>query len=142
MSMVVDKVGNCQEKLKWWSRRCFGNINWEIAEKKRKMKEAEVSGLHGNNVEIFVQLKNELAGLLVKEEQMWHQQSKTHWIRGIKTQSISTIKPLKGSEEIGFWAYRTQGVSCMGDDSVAGLLENYYQQLFTSSNPCDLEEVT
>ena len=42
------------------------------------MKEAEVSGLHGNNVEIFVQLKNELAGLLVKEEQMWHQRSKTH----------------------------------------------------------------
>ena len=42
------------------------------------MKEAEVSTLHGNNVEIWVQLKNELASLLVKEEQMWHQRTKTH----------------------------------------------------------------
>lgn len=65
-------------KNKKWCRRCFGNINWEIAEKKRKMKEAEVSTLHGNNVEIWVQLKNELASLLVKEEQMWHQRTKTH----------------------------------------------------------------
>lgn len=31
---------------------------------------------------------------------------------------------------------------CMGDGNVAGLLENYYQQLFTSSNPCDIDEVT
>ena len=36
----------------------------------------------------------------------------------------------------------SRGVMCMGDDSVAGLLENYYQQLFTSLNPCELEEVT
>ena len=35
-----------------------------------------------------------------------------------------------------------RGVICMGHDYVAGLLENYYQHLFTSSNLCDLEEVT
>lgn len=36
----------------------------------------------------------------------------------------------------------SRGAWCIGDDNVAGLLENYYQHLFTSSNPCDLEEVT
>ena len=30
----------------------------------------------------------------------------------------------------------------MGDDGVAGLLENYYQQLFTSSNPSEVDGVT
>lgn len=36
----------------------------------------------------------------------------------------------------------SRGVTCMGDDYVASLLENYYQHLFTSSNLYDLEEVT
>ena len=30
----------------------------------------------------------------------------------------------------------------MGDDKVEGILEEYYQHLFTSSNPCGVEEVT
>lgn len=34
------------------------------------------------------------------------------------------------------------GILWIGDDNVAGLLENYYQHLFTSSNPYELEEVT
>ena len=39
MGKVVEKVGRCQEKLKWWSTRCFSNITWEIAkEKKNKNK--------------------------------------------------------------------------------------------------------
>ena len=73
MTQVVDKVGKCQTKLKWWSKRCFGNITWEIAEKKKRMKEAEELAIHGSNVEMLVQLKNELADLLVKEKQMWQQ---------------------------------------------------------------------
>ena len=59
MSMVVDKVGNCQEKLKWWSTRFFSNITWEIEKEKKKkqkqkrrMGEAEVAALAGNNVDL------------------------------------------------------------------------------------------
>ena len=37
-------------------------------EKKKQMKEAESSTLEGNNVENLVKLKNELAGLVIKEE--------------------------------------------------------------------------
>lgn len=55
MGRVVTKVDKCQTKLKWWSERNFGNITWEIAEKKRMLKAAE---------------KNELASLMVKVEQM------------------------------------------------------------------------
>ena len=35
MGRVVDKMRKCQTKLKWWSKRCLGNITWEIAEKKK-----------------------------------------------------------------------------------------------------------
>lgn len=32
-------------------------------------------------------------------------------------------------------------VLCMGDDNVAGFLENFYKELFTTSNSCNMEEV-
>ena len=64
----MDKMRKCQTKLKWWSKRCLGNITWEIAEKKKQRKEAKSSTLEGNNVENLVKLKNELAGLVIKEE--------------------------------------------------------------------------
>ena len=35
MGKVVKKVERCQEKFKKWSRCCFSNITWEIAEKRR-----------------------------------------------------------------------------------------------------------
>ena len=38
MGKVVEKVGRCQEKLKWWSTRCFSNITWEIAKEKKNKK--------------------------------------------------------------------------------------------------------
>ena len=68
MGRVVDKMRKCQTKLKWWSKRCLGNITWEIAEKKKQRKEAKSSTLEGINVENLVKLKNELAGLVIKEE--------------------------------------------------------------------------
>ena len=30
---------------------------------------------------------------------------------------------------------------CMEDDNVAGLLEEFYKELFKTSNPCNMEEV-
>ena len=45
VSRVIGKVGKFQEKLKWWSKRCFSNIMWETTEIKRRMREVEVAAL-------------------------------------------------------------------------------------------------
>ena len=34
------------------------------------------------------------------------------------------------------------GVWCVGDENVAGVLENYYSKLFTTSTPSNFNEVT
>ncbi|KAK7826948.1 hypothetical protein CFP56_031606 [Quercus suber] len=49
MGKVVRKVKFYQEKLKRWSRCCFSNVTWEIAKKKRLMKEAEEVALRGGS---------------------------------------------------------------------------------------------
>lgn len=48
MSGVVNKVGKCQANLKWWSKRCFKNVTWEIAKKrKEKIERGRSFGLKG-----------------------------------------------------------------------------------------------
>ena len=124
MGRVLAKVGKCQTNLKWWSKRYFGNITWEIADKKRKMKEGEVSAMNGGNVEYLVQLKNELASLIVKEEQMWQQRSKSHWMKlGDKNSKYFHTKPSQRFRRN--WILELEnsmGVMCKGDDYVARLL--------------------
>ena len=93
------------------------------------MRKAEDAALNGNNVELMVKLKEELSSLLVKEEKMWHQQSKTHWMKsGNKNSNYFHNKAsyrYRRNQILGLKDSR--GVMCMGDDNVAGLLENYYQ---------------
>lgn len=36
----------------------------------------------------------------------------------------------------------SRGITCKGDENVARLLENFYQNLFTSSNSSGMDEVT
>ena len=67
----MNKVGKCQMKLKWWSKRYFKNVTWEIGEKKKKLREAEALALRGDNIDEVVKLKGELVGLIAKEKQMW-----------------------------------------------------------------------
>ena len=43
-------------------------LHGKLRRKKKQMKEAKSSTLEGNNVENLVKLKNELAGLVIKEE--------------------------------------------------------------------------
>jgi len=45
------------------------------------MREAEVAALAGNSVDMLVKLKSDLERLLVKEEKMWQQRSKPHWMK-------------------------------------------------------------
>lgn len=88
------------------------------------MKEAKVSAMNGGNVEYLVQLKNELASLIVKEEQMWQQRSKSHWMKlGDKNSKYFHTKPSQRFRRN--WILELEnsmGVMCMGDDYVARLL--------------------
>lgn len=142
MGKVVRKVEICQEKLKRWSRCCFSNVTWEIAKKKRLMKEVEEVALRGGGGATLVNLKQELAGLLVTEEKLWQQRSKTHWMKSGDTNSRyfhNRASQRLRNQILGL--RNSNGVMCMGDDNVAGLLENFYKELVTTSNLCNMEEV-
>ena len=45
------------------------------------MVHVERATISGGDGAALVKLKQELAGLVVKEEKLWHQHSKTHWMK-------------------------------------------------------------
>ena len=89
-------------------------------------------------------MKSDLARLLVKEEKMWQQRSKAHWMKlGDKNSSYFHNKASQRYRRNRILGLKdSRAVMCIGDDRVVGLLENYYQQLFTSSNSSEIDGVT
>ena len=96
----------------------------------------------GNGDRLHV-LKAELRELLTKEEKLWQQRSKLHWLKegdqntryfhGKASQRCrkNCIKHLKNQN--GEWVE--------GDDQIAQLFIDYYSELFSTSNLYQLEEV-
>lgn len=70
MNKVMKKLGVCQNKLQWWSRKCFEIITKELVEKRQQRRRAKEAALSGSNAELMVKLKCELFSLLMKEEKM------------------------------------------------------------------------
>ena len=119
------------------------NITWEIAEKKKQMVQVERAVINGGDGAALVQLKQELARLLVKEEKLWQQRSKTHWMKeGDKNSKYFHHRDSQMYRRNWILGLKNlRGVMCMGDDNVAGLLEYFYKELFKTSHPCNMEEV-
>ena len=87
-------------------------------------------------------LKWEINGLLIEEEKMWKQRSRTLWLQ-------------EGDQNTRFFHNRafhrfhqnqivelqdSYGVVCLGEDEISTILIDYYQSLLTSTTPTNLEE--
>ena len=88
-------------------------------------------------------VKEEMTVLLLKEEKWWLQRSKNLWMKlGDKNTSYFHNKASKRFRRNRILGLKdSAGNFCSGDENVAILLENYYKDLFTSSNPSEIDEV-
>ena len=143
MFQATEKLKKCKKMLKKWSRNHFGSVKQQIKKTKEKLWQAEVKSARDGIDEEAVRLKTELNRLCEKEEQMWHQRSRLQWIKcgdrntqffhGTATQRKQTnfIKGLRDSE--GRWQSE--------EDTYTKIFVDYYADLFTTSNPQNLENI-
>ena len=143
MLVVESNLMNCQTKLRRWSKESFCNITWAVRDKKKEIEEAEKRAIHGVCVDRVHYLKAELRDLLSREEKLWQQHSKQHWLKegdqntsffhGKASQRFkrNSVKRLRNSN--GEW--------CEGDDQIGGLFTEYFRMLFSSSKPSQVEVV-
>ena len=143
MLKVMLNVGTCKTQLQAWSKKSFCNVVSTLLEKKKILKEAEVSATKGGNVNFFLQLKAEVAKLLRVEEKMWQQHSHVHWM--VLGDTNSSYFHNRTSQR--FWRNSitelkdSQGRKVSGDDGVSAMIVEYYKHLFTTSNSLDIGEV-
>ncbi|GMY38544.1 hypothetical protein FCV25MIE_33788, partial [Fagus crenata] len=64
MFKVANKLTQCKRGLGNWSRRMFGNISKQLAEKKRLLKSAEIEAVRSGNMSSVKNLKMEVNSLL------------------------------------------------------------------------------
>ncbi|XP_075636684.1 uncharacterized protein LOC142608915 [Castanea sativa] len=75
------KVDRCRRNLNWWSKVAFGNVTRKLREKKNFLGLAEAEAIRGGNFAWVLRLNKEISKLLVKEEQMWKQRSRSLWLQ-------------------------------------------------------------
>ena len=99
--------------------------------------------MKGGSVEFFLQLKTEVADLLRVEEKMWQQRNHVHWmISGDKNSSYFHNRASQRFRRNNITELRDSlGGIASGDEKVSEMIIVYYNQLFTTSNPHDIEEV-
>ena len=138
---VIKKIEKCGVELKKWSLKSFGSVRKELERKKKEIVQAEQEAMRtGQNFRVR-ELMRELNILMDKEARMWLQRSKVQWAKygdrnsryfharatqRLRKNSISTLR-------------RADGTWCSNLDEVADTIVDYYQNLFTSASPTNLE---
>ena len=76
MSVVESNLMTCQT-----SKESFCNITRAVRDKKKEIEEAEKQAIRGACAAQMHYLRGELRDLLSREEKLWQQRSKQHWLK-------------------------------------------------------------
>jgi hypothetical protein len=136
MFKVVEKLKGCRASLIGWSREKFGSLAATIRDRRvllQNLIDMSSTG-HSNRI---MEVQDELNSLLENEETYWSQRSRVSWMKdGDKNtkffhahcnqrRNTNLIRGLR--DDNGVW--QTE------DSKMADLAVEYFQTLFTSSNP-------
>ena len=94
-------------------------------------------------MEIVNRLKWEINGLLIKEEKMWKQRLRALWLQeGDQNTKFFHNKASHRYKRNRIEELKNEaGVVCTDEEEISKILIDYYQNLFTSASPSNMEEV-
>ena len=140
---VLLKVSNYQTHLSEWNKKVFGNVQRTLEKKRRELEQAEHVAAWGGGCGRLKELNAEIRRLTDMEDCMWNQWAKVDWLhdgdkntkyfhcRSTERNKRNYISGLEN--ELGFWVEE--------ESQIGGMLVQYFSNLFTSSNPINLDLV-
>jgi hypothetical protein len=120
----------------------IGSIRKEITEMEEKLKNHSTWGETPEEIRKFKKMENRHAELLQLEEVIWRQRSRAVWLKdgdrntkfffakAAQRKKVNEIKKLKDQNVI--WRH--------GEENVERVLIDYYSDLFSTSDPSNIEE--
>ena len=140
---VLLKVSNYQTHLSEWNKKVFGNVQRTLEKKRRELEQAEHVAAWGGGCGRLKELNAEIRRLTDMEDCMWNKRAKVDWLhdgdkntkyfhcRSTERNKRNYISGLEN--ELGFWVEE--------ESQIGGMLVQYFSNLFTSSNPINLDLV-
>ena len=130
--------------FKAWSSATFGQIPKKIQEKRKRISslvQADTNGLLGDEIN---QTMKEINELLNSEVIYWCQHFKAHWLkegdRNIKFFYARASERRKQNTILGIWDKSENW--CGDQDSIARVAISYFEEIYTTSSPSQIEKVT
>ena len=108
----------------------------KLREKKNLLGLAEFEAVKGGNIARVLRLKKEISTILMREEQMWKQRSRSLWLQERDNNT-------RYFHSQAFHRFRRNQIDsledaneefCNDEEGISSILVDYYQKLFTSSN--------
>lgn len=122
----------------------YGNIPKKIQEKKKLLIELTKSDKDGHNGKELNKLRKEINELLDGEETWWSQRSCVQWLsegdRNTRYFHNRASKRRKKNTITGLWNENEQW--CEDNSSIAVAAVSYFKDIYTSTLPSQIEEVT
>uniref|UniRef100_A0A2N9FH09 Reverse transcriptase domain-containing protein n=1 Tax=Fagus sylvatica TaxID=28930 RepID=A0A2N9FH09_FAGSY len=142
MFQVWNKLKDCKRGLGKWSKQHFGNVTRQLAEKRQQLLDAEANAIQGGSLDSLKRLKSEINFLLEKEERMWRQRSRTSWLkdgdRNTRYFHGQASQRRRRNRIMGF--QNNEGVWMEENEEMVSILVGYYETIFTTSQPTQIEE--
>ena len=142
MYCLFEKIKRCRMNLVAWSPVTFGNARNRLDARQGELIDFMESG-YGPNMERIHEVKKEINELLHHEEVFWRQRSRSIWLlAGDKNTKFFHIRASQRRRKNNIKGlYDRFGVLQTEEEQIAKIVEEYYKQLYTSTNSMDVEQV-
>uniref|UniRef100_A0A7N2LQP6 Endonuclease/exonuclease/phosphatase domain-containing protein n=1 Tax=Quercus lobata TaxID=97700 RepID=A0A7N2LQP6_QUELO len=137
---VLRKIENCGKGLTRGSQKCFRNVRKELEKKRKELARVEKLALQTGGSFWLVQIQNEINVLMGKEERTWRQRSRTLYLKdGDRTTRFFHCRATQRKRRNHIAGIQNQADDwCTEQNQISDIFLDYYNQLFTSSNPIEM----
>ncbi|KAK9988296.1 hypothetical protein SO802_028535 [Lithocarpus litseifolius] len=142
MFQLFEKIKQCRQALVRWSRLAFRNTKSRLQEKYRLLEELANQNKAKNNEAIWG-VRDDINSLLYHEEVARRQRSRSIWLpAGDKnTKFFHQRASQRRRKNHIAGVYNANEKWCNTNDGIANAAEQFFQALFTSAQPRNIENV-
>ena len=142
MVRLFEKIKRCRFALIDWSRLTFGLSKPQLQEKQKILEELCLQN-RAKNVRSIKSLKAKITNIIHQDELFWRQRSQSIWLpagnKNTKYFHNRASQFQRKNHISGVFDFEERW--CTFDEQIAQVAESYFQELFSTAQPQNMESV-